>query len=291
MAAPTAAAARAASSTGRVEPGHRGDELLLRAVEPPQLNASIRIGGALGGEPLELGAQLVDLLHLAAGGDAHDGAAVRPQLDEAASLELDQRLAHRRAADAEAGAQLVLREALAEPDPALEDVALQAVGDLVGQARRGERRGSADTDIARFVSRYPICLDWIHGCETAPAIRDRRVGEPAPRGLELSCRGWEQEGALRCLMNTLDPAVAEDSARLVVYGGQGKAARSWADHDRIAGALRRLGGDETLLVAVRAPGRRAALAPRRAARADLDRDARARLVGRGGVRAPRGAPG
>jgi urocanate hydratase len=54
-------------------------------------------------------------------------------------------------------------------------------------------------------------------------------------------------------LNTLDPAVAEDSARLVVYGGQGKAARSWADHDRIAGALRRLGGDETLLVQSGAP--------------------------------------
>ena len=55
-----------------------------------------------------------------------------------------------------------------------------------------------------------------------------RVGEPAPRGLELRCRGWEQEGVLRCFLNTLDPAVAEDSARLVVYGGRGRAARSWA---------------------------------------------------------------
>src|SRR6201996_6070239 len=76
----------------------------------------------------------------------------------------------------------------------------------------------------------------------------RRVGEPAPRGHELRCRGWEQEGALRCLMNTLDPEVAEDSARLVVYGGEGRAARSWDDHDRIVAALERLGGDETLLV-------------------------------------------
>ena len=81
--------------------------------------------------------------------------------------------------------------------------------------------------------------------ETGPA----RVGEPAPRDLELRCRGWEQEGALRCLMNTLDPAVAEDSARLVVYGGEGRAARSWADYDRIVAALRRLRGDETLLIA------------------------------------------
>jgi urocanate hydratase len=76
----------------------------------------------------------------------------------------------------------------------------------------------------------------------------QRVGVPAPTGLGLSCRGWEQEGALRCLMNTLDPDVAEDSARLVVYGGQGRAARSWADYDRIVDALQRLGDDQTLLV-------------------------------------------
>ncbi len=75
-----------------------------------------------------------------------------------------------------------------------------------------------------------------------------RIGTPAPRGLELSCSGWEQEGALRCLMNTLDPAVAEDSSRLIVYGGQGRAARSWADYDRIVAALRRLSDEETLLV-------------------------------------------
>jgi urocanate hydratase len=53
---------------------------------------------------------------------------------------------------------------------------------------------------------------------------------------------------LRCLMNTLDPAVAEDSSRLIVYGGRGRAARSWHDVDRITGALRRLAADETLLV-------------------------------------------
>ncbi|HUB76285.1 MAG TPA: urocanate hydratase, partial [Solirubrobacteraceae bacterium] len=75
-----------------------------------------------------------------------------------------------------------------------------------------------------------------------------RIGTPAPTGSGLSCRGWEQEGVLRCLMNTLDPAVAEDSARLVVYGGEGRAARSWGDYDRIVAALRRLGDDETLLV-------------------------------------------
>jgi urocanate hydratase len=75
-----------------------------------------------------------------------------------------------------------------------------------------------------------------------------RVGVPAPRGLERRCRGWEQEGVLRCFLNTLDPEVAEDSARLVVYGGRGRAARSWADYDAIRDALERLGGDETLIV-------------------------------------------
>jgi urocanate hydratase len=76
-----------------------------------------------------------------------------------------------------------------------------------------------------------------------------RVGVPAPHGPVLRCRGWEQEGVLRCLLNTLDPAVAEDSARLVVYGGRGRAARSWAAHDTIVAALQRLRDDETLVVA------------------------------------------
>jgi urocanate hydratase len=75
-----------------------------------------------------------------------------------------------------------------------------------------------------------------------------RVGEPSPRGPALRCRGWEQEGVLRCFLNTLDPAVAEDSARLVVYGGRGRAARSWADYDAIRASLERLGDDETLIV-------------------------------------------
>ena len=70
----------------------------------------------------------------------------------------------------------------------------------------------------------------------------------APRGLELSCKGWPQEAALRMLMNNLDPDVAERPADLVVYGGTGKAARSWEDFHRIVRELRRLGDDETLLV-------------------------------------------
>jgi len=70
----------------------------------------------------------------------------------------------------------------------------------------------------------------------------------APRGSKLSCKGWHQEAALRMLHNNLDPAVAEKPEELIVYGGTGKAARSWADFDRIVAALRKLENDETLLV-------------------------------------------
>jgi urocanate hydratase len=70
----------------------------------------------------------------------------------------------------------------------------------------------------------------------------------APRGSQISCRGWPQEAALRMLMNNLDPEVAENPDALVVYGGTGRAARSWAAFDAIVRELRRLGDDETLLV-------------------------------------------
>jgi urocanate hydratase len=70
----------------------------------------------------------------------------------------------------------------------------------------------------------------------------------APRGPERTCQGWIQEAALRMLMNNLDPEVAEDPDRLVVYGGSGRAARSWEAFDTIVATLRRLGNDETLLV-------------------------------------------
>jgi len=70
----------------------------------------------------------------------------------------------------------------------------------------------------------------------------------APRGTELSCRGWPQEAAMRMLMNNLDPEVAENPDELVVYGGTGKAARSWEAYDAIVRTLRTLAGDETLLV-------------------------------------------
>jgi urocanate hydratase len=70
----------------------------------------------------------------------------------------------------------------------------------------------------------------------------------APRGAELSCLGWQQEAALRMLMNNLDPDVAEAPDELIVYGGAGKAARDWASFDAIVATLRRLKNDETLLV-------------------------------------------
>ncbi|HET7929279.1 MAG TPA: urocanate hydratase [Actinomycetota bacterium] len=70
----------------------------------------------------------------------------------------------------------------------------------------------------------------------------------APRGTELSCRSWPQEAAMRMLMNNLDPDVAERPQDLVVYGGTGKAARSWEAFDAIVRTLRTLGDDETMLV-------------------------------------------
>jgi urocanate hydratase len=70
----------------------------------------------------------------------------------------------------------------------------------------------------------------------------------APRGAERSCRGWVQEAALRMLMNNLDPDVAERPQDLVVYGGTGRAARSWPAFDAIVRTLRTLGDDETLVV-------------------------------------------
>ena len=75
----------------------------------------------------------------------------------------------------------------------------------------------------------------------APIVR-------APRGNQLRCKGWQQEAALRCLMNNLDPENAERPADLVVYGGIGKAARNWECYHAIVRELERLNGDETLLV-------------------------------------------
>ncbi|HEV2352537.1 MAG TPA: urocanate hydratase [Terriglobia bacterium] len=70
----------------------------------------------------------------------------------------------------------------------------------------------------------------------------------APRGTQLSCKGWQQEAALRMLMNNLDEEVGERPEELIVYGGTGRAARNWACYEAIVQALRRLENDETLLV-------------------------------------------
>ncbi len=81
---------------------------------------------------------------------------------------------------------------------------------------------------------------------TTPTAGPRTV--TAPRGMEISCKGWQQEAALRMLMNNLDPEVAERPDDLIVYGGSGKAARNWECFDAIVATLRRLEGNETLLV-------------------------------------------
>jgi urocanate hydratase len=78
----------------------------------------------------------------------------------------------------------------------------------------------------------------------APGARPVR----APRGSVISCKGWQQEAALRMLMNNLDPEVAERPDDLVVYGGIGRAARSWEAFDAIVASLRALENDETLLI-------------------------------------------
>src|ERR1039457_4403727 len=75
----------------------------------------------------------------------------------------------------------------------------------------------------------------------APTIR-------APRGNQLRCKGWQQEAAMRCLMNNLDPDVAERPQDLVAYGGIGKAARNWECYHAIVRELEQLGDEETLLV-------------------------------------------
>ncbi|HBI28365.1 MAG TPA: urocanate hydratase, partial [Deltaproteobacteria bacterium] len=70
----------------------------------------------------------------------------------------------------------------------------------------------------------------------------------APRGTKLNCRSWLTEAPYRMLMNNLDPEVAENPDELVVYGGIGKAARTWKDFDLITETLKTLGDDETMLV-------------------------------------------
>src|SRR5580693_4625385 len=87
---------------------------------------------------------------------------------------------------------------------------------------------------------------------TAAPLPGRQAAGPrpvrAPRGTTLTCKGWPQEAAMRMLMNNLDPEVAEHPDQLIVYGGSGRAARSWDAFDGIVASLRDLEADETLLV-------------------------------------------
>src|SRR5712671_5636556 len=88
--------------------------------------------------------------------------------------------------------------------------------------------------------------------DTSSAMKPEAGSGPrtvrAPRGTQISCKSWQQEAALRMLMNNLDPDVAERPNDLVVYGGSGRAARSWAAFDALVRSLRSLENDETLLV-------------------------------------------
>src|SRR5271168_3622489 len=76
----------------------------------------------------------------------------------------------------------------------------------------------------------------------------------APRGNQITCKGWQQEAAMRMLMNNLDEEVAERPQDLVVYGGTGRAARSWEAYHAIVATLKTLENDETLLVQSGKPG-------------------------------------
>jgi urocanate hydratase len=79
-------------------------------------------------------------------------------------------------------------------------------------------------------------------------VKDVSQVVKAPRGSVISCKGWQQEAAMRMLMNNLDPDVAENPHELVVYGGRGKAARNWKAFEAIVKSLKELENDETLLV-------------------------------------------
>ncbi len=82
----------------------------------------------------------------------------------------------------------------------------------------------------------------------APLTADQKRMITAPRGHELSCKSWQAEAAMRMLMNNLDPEVAERPEDLIVYGGRGKAARSWKSYEAIIASLKSIEPDETLLV-------------------------------------------
>src|SRR5271155_4514199 len=89
------------------------------------------------------------------------------------------------------------------------------------------------------------------GLDVAKIAEEARAAAPVvrgPRGTTRTCRGWQQEAAMRMLMNNLDPDVAEKPAELIIYGGRGKAARNWECYHAIVKSLKTLSSDETLLV-------------------------------------------
>ena len=88
----------------------------------------------------------------------------------------------------------------------------------------------------------------VPGHRTPKKVLMNRETIHAPRGSQLTCKSWHQEAALRCLMNNLDPDVAEKPDELIVYGGAGKAARNWNCFDAIVRELQTIENDETLLV-------------------------------------------
>ena len=148
----------------------------------------------------------------------------------------------------------------------------------------GPGTGRRQRPLARAGARGGRGSDRAAGsCSNRRAIDDGEAGMSgprpvrAPRGTELSCRGWPQEAAMRMLMNNLDPDVAEHPDELVVYGGTGRAARSWDAFDAIVANLRTLRGRRDAAGAVR-QARRALPDPRVvAARADRQLEPRPRV--------------
>ena len=148
------------------------------------------------------------------------------------------------------------------PDEGSLDAAIAAIR----SGRSDDSRG-AITDRRRSDSPRP---NSIAKCERyCISMSSRRIIR-APRGRELRCKGWRQEGALRMLMNNLDPEVAERPDDLIVYGGTGRAARSWEAFDAIVRSLESLENDETLAGGIGQARGNFSHARRCAARADRE---------------------
>ena len=166
--------------------------------------------------------------------------------------------------------------------PLRSSAALEAVHALVRGvvAAHGQDRPLAPEIEALAGARPARCAVAERATRSGAAGGARVTRRPAscarPRGTRLSCRSWQQEAALRMLMNNLDPEVAERPEELVVYGGIGKAARNWECFDAIVRELAALGRRRDAARAVGQAGRRLPHPPRRAARADRQLDPGAR---------------